>query len=114
MMDGVEAALDPPVGARGRLTCMVIVAEALLEANLIRDLQACGAVGWTITASRGHGPRNRRVSEVEGGNIRIETLVPDATAERIWRVLETDYFMSYAITAWSYGAEVARMDRYAH
>ena len=58
--------------------CFVIVAESLLEARLLDGLATCGAHGWTVTAARGQGPRNRRVSEVEGGNIRVETLVSDA------------------------------------
>ena len=99
--------------ASGTVTCVVIVAESVLEANLLRDLSACGALGWTITASRGHGPRNRRVSEVEGGNVRIETLVSASVADRIWDLLERDYFANYAITAWAHEVSVARTERYA-
>lgn len=96
----------------GTVTCVVIVAESILEGHLVRDLAECGALGWTITASRGHGPRNRRVSEVEGGNIRLETLVSPDVAARIWDRLEQSYFANYAITAWQYDVTVARMDRY--
>lgn len=99
-------------GMEGTVTCVVVVAEAVLEPGLLADLEHCGARGWTITASRGHGPRNRRVSEVEGGNIRIETLVSPETAARIWERLEDRYFQHYAITAWQYDVHVARMDRY--
>lgn len=97
---------------RGTVTCMVIVAESVLEQPLLRDLSACGALGWTITASRGRGPRNRRVSELEGGSIRVETLVSPAVAERIWDILEERYFASYAITAWQQPVTVARSARY--
>lgn len=96
----------------GQVTCMVIVAESLLEPSLLRDLAACGARGWTITPSRGHGPRNRRVSEIEGGNVRIETLVSAEVADRIWAVLEQDYFTNYAIAAWHHEVRVARTERY--
>lgn len=102
-----------PMDVSGTVTCVVIVAESVLEANLLRDLAACGARGWTITASRGHGPRNRRVSEVEGGNVRIETLVSADVASRIWEALQRDYFANYAITAWEYEVSVARTERYA-
>ena len=101
-----------PVDASGKVTCLVIVAESVLESNLLRDIGACGARGWTITASRGHGPRNRRVSEVEGGNVRIETLVSSEVATRIWELLERDYFANYAITAWAHEVAVARTERY--
>jgi hypothetical protein len=96
----------------GTVTCMTIVAEAVLEPGLLRDLASCGALGWTVTASRGHGPRNRRVSELEGGNIRVETLVSPAVAELIWEVLEERYFASYAIAAWQHEVVVARTERY--
>lgn len=96
----------------GTVTCVVIVAESILEQNLLRDLTACGALGWTVTASRGHGPRNRRVSELEGGNIRVETLVSAEVADRIWGVLENHYFTDYALAAWQYEVQVARPERY--
>lgn len=92
--------------------CFVIVAESLLEARLLDGLAKCGARGWTITAARGQGPRNRRVSEVEGGNIRVETLVSPATAERIWDLLTSDYFPNYAVAAWTSAVNVARHERY--
>jgi nitrogen regulatory protein P-II 2 len=98
--------------AHGTVTCVVIVAESILEQNLLRDLTACGALGWTVTASRGHGPRNRRVSELEGGNIRVETLVSHEVALRIWDVLERSYFTDYALAAWQYDVHVARPERY--
>ena len=98
--------------AHGTVTCMVIVAESVLEQGLLRDLTACGALGWTVTPSRGNGPRNRRVSELEGGNIRVETLVSPEVAQRIWEVLEDRYFTDYALAAWQCEVQVARTERY--
>lgn len=95
-----------------RVSCFVIVAESLLEPRLLDALQGCGARGWTVTAARGRGPRNRRVSEVEGGNIRVETLVSSDTAARIWSMLSTDYFPHYAVTAWNFEVVVDRGERY--
>lgn len=112
MMSGPDPARKEDDMTRGTVTCMVIVAESVLEQALLRDLSSCGALGWTVTASRGHGPRNRRVSELEGGNIRVETLVSAAVAERIWDVLEIRYFTSYAIAAWQHEVVVARSERY--
>jgi nitrogen regulatory protein P-II 2 len=97
----------------GKVVCVVIVAESILEARLVRDLESCGAVGWTVGATWGHGPRDRKVSDLEGGSIRIETLVSQDVAQRIWAVLADDYFADYALTAWSYDVNVARLDRYA-
>jgi hypothetical protein len=112
MMSSPGPAREETGMSHGTVTCMVIVAESVLEQGLLRDLTACGALGWTVTASRGHGPRNRRVSELEGGNIRVETLVSAAVAQRIWDVLEERYFASYAIAAWQHEVVVARSERY--
>jgi len=92
--------------------CVVIVAESILESRLVDDLKAAGALGWTITAARGQGPRERRVSEIEGGNVRVETLVSPKVAARIWELLSADYFSDYAIAAWTHEVQVARLERY--
>lgn len=98
---------------RTRMKCLTIVIESLIEQRLADDLRACGARGWTITPARGVGPRNRRVSELEGGNSKIEVIVDDSVCERIWVMLERDYFPNYAVTAWLSDVEVARPERYA-
>lgn len=100
------------MNANPNLQCVVIVTESVIEGRLLRDLERCGARGWTITAARGQGPAHQRLSDVEGGHIRIETLVSDDVAERIWSVLGAEYFRDYAITAWSYDVQVQRADRY--
>lgn len=94
------------------VTCITIVAESVLESRLLGDLDNAGARGWTITPARGHGPRGRRVSEIEGGNVRVEVLVSEAVAARIWQVLEDKYFPHYAIAAWASAVAVVRAERY--
>lgn len=98
---------------RSTVVCVTIVTESIVEARLVRDLRECGARGWTITPARGEGPRDRRVSDVDGGAIRVETLVSPATAEKIWERLADTYFADYAVTAWSHEVNVARLERYA-
>jgi nitrogen regulatory protein P-II 2 len=95
------------------VTCLTIVAEAILEQRLVNDMQASGARGWTVTPARGKGPRDRRISEIDGGNIRVEVLASPDVIDRIWQYLEDDYFPNYAITAWSQKVQVARASRYA-
>lgn len=103
---------DDTVAGRGSVVCVTIVAESILESRLIEDLRAAGALGWTITSAHGEGPRGRRVSDFEGGNVRVETLVAEGVAERIWMMLADAYFPNYAITAWTYDVQVARPGRY--
>ena len=90
----------------------VIVAEAIVEPRLLDDLVACGVRGWTLTPAQGQGPRNRGVSEIEGGSIRLDVLASDAVVDRIWQMLDSDYFHDYAVSAWSYPVRVMRIDRY--
>lgn len=103
---------DEAIAHRGSVVCVTIVAESILEARLVDDLRAAGALGWTITSAHGEGPRGRRVSDFEGGNVRVETLVAEDVAERIWSRLAEAYFPNYAITAWTYNVQVARPGRY--
>ena len=95
------------------VTCITIVSESVLESRLLGDLTSAGARGWTVTTARGHGPRGRRVSEIEGGNIRVEVLVSESVAAQIWLLLEEKYFPHYAIAAWANEVGVIRADRYS-
>lgn len=98
---------------RATVQLVTIVVEAVLEDRLVRDLQTAGASGWTITVARGAGPRGRRVGDLEGGNIRVEVVCAEATADAIMERLTADYFPHYAAIAWVAAVEVARGDRYA-
>lgn len=97
----------------GSVTCLTIVAESVLEERLLGVIEACGARGWTVSMAQGHGPSHHGVSGIEGGNVRIETLVTESVADRIWVALEQDYFPHYAVSAWAYDVRVARMARYS-
>ena len=56
------------------VVCLTIVAEAVVEARLLRDLETAGVRGWTLTSGRGRGASQIDASEWEGPNVRIETL----------------------------------------
>lgn len=101
------------MGESGSVTCLTIVAESVLEERLLGVIEDCGARGWTVSMAQGHGPSHHGVSGIEGGNVRIETLVADDVAGRIWSALETDFFPHYAVSAWAYDVRVARLARYA-
>ena len=108
----MESKNDDASAGGGSVVCVTIVAESILESRLVDDLRAAGALGWTISSAHGEGPRGRRVSDLEGGNVRVETLVSEDVAERIWARLAEAYFPNYAITAWTHDVHVARPDRY--
>ena len=97
----------------GPVILVTVVAEAVVEHRLVRDLAACGARGWTICDARGQGSRGVRADEFEGSNIRLDTLVSPEVADQLMEVLARDYFPKYAVVAWTTPAQVVRPGKYA-
>ena len=91
---------------------LTVVAEAAIEHRLIKDIEKLGAKGFTVSQAHGKGPRNQRTGDLEGGNIRLETVVSKDVLEGILEVLETNYFPHYACSAWVSQVEVVRDERY--
>lgn len=91
---------------------MTLVIEASLAHRLEEDILECGAKGFTSSIAHGEGPRNQRSSDIEGGNVRIETVVSEEVLEKILEKLRTDYFPLYAISCWVSDVEVVREQRY--
>ena len=89
-----------------------IVAERLLEDRLVAAIREAGAKGYTIVDARGEGSRGVRASEFEGLNIKLETLVPEETAEQILEHLAKHYFARYAVVAYVEQVYVVRGDKY--
>jgi nitrogen regulatory protein PII len=92
---------------------VTIVAEALLEDRMLRELRALGARGFTIGEVRGEGSRGIRAVDWEGRNVRIETIVAPAVADRILEHVAANYFEDYAVIAWVDDVGVVRGDKYA-
>ena len=93
--------------------CLVtIIAEAVLKERLIQDLRHAGARGYTITDAEGEGARQRRVGEILGANIRLETIVSPEVADRLLQVISTEYFDRYAIIAYLSTVSVIRGEKY--
>lgn len=95
------------------LQLVTVVAEAFLEHRLVRDVEAAGARGWTVTEARGRGTRHVRATEFEGSHLRLETLVSPEVAERLLEVFARDYFPHYAVVAFVSEVQVVRGDKYA-
>ena len=91
---------------------MTLVIEASLSHRLEEDIIECGAKGFTSSIAHGTGPRNQRSSDIEGGNVRIETVVSEGVLENILEKLKSDYFPLYAVSCWVSDVEVVRDDRY--
>jgi nitrogen regulatory protein P-II 2 len=91
---------------------VTIVAEAILEPQLIREIRELGARGYTMSKTHGEGSRGVRASEWEGGNVKIEAIVGESVAERILAHVAETYFMHYAVIAYVTDVGVVRGDKY--
>ena len=91
---------------------LTIVSEVTIENRLLKDLERLGAKGYTVSTAHGKGPRDQRTGDLEGGNIRIETVVNNEVLEQILEILERNYFPHYACTTWVSQVEVVRDERY--
>ncbi len=91
---------------------VTIVAEAVLEARLLRELKGLGARGYTLTEVRGEGSRGVRASDLGAGNIQIDVLVGEEVCEKILAHVAERYFRHYAVVAWVTEVGVVRGDKY--
>jgi nitrogen regulatory protein P-II 2 len=94
------------------LKSVTIVAEAVLEDRLLRQIHELGARGHTLSEVRGEGSRGVRASEWVGKNIKVQTIVSAEVADRILSLLAAEYFPHYAVIAYVETVEVVRGDKY--
>lgn len=95
------------------LRLLTIVAEAVLEDQLVRAVHAAGATGHTVTTGHGAGSRGVRTGLAGDGNVRIEIVVTPDVAAAVFDLLAEKYFPHYAVIAWQTEVEVLRGDKFA-
>lgn len=92
---------------------LTIVCEAALEETLLREIEALGARGYTVTDARGKGGRGRR--DATWGplaNIRVEVLCTAETALAISAALRERYYDNYSMILFVADVEVLRPDKF--
>lgn len=94
------------------LCLLTVIAESVLKKRLIHDVREAGARGYTIIDVEGEGTRQRRVGEILGANIRLETIVSPEVAERLLHVISSEYFERYAVIAYLSTVSVIRGEKY--
>lgn len=100
-----------PLSARKLVT---IVCEAELENDLVRDLQALEAKGYTITDARGRGARGvRDATWTSGANIRVEVLCDERIAAAIVKHLAHRYYADYAMVMFVSDVAVLRPEKFS-
>ena len=94
------------------LRLVTIIAEPILEADLVQMVREQGAKGYSLSRVEGAGMREQRLGSLEGPNIRIETLVAPAVADKIMAKLQDEFFPRYALIAYLLDAQVVRGEKY--
>lgn len=94
------------------LCLLTIIAESVLKERLVHDLRSVGARGYTLTDAEGEGSRQRRVGEIFGANIRIESIVSPEVADRLLQLISNEYFDRFAVIAYLSTVSVIRGEKY--
>lgn len=92
---------------------ITVVTEAVIEAQICRELLDLGATGYTVTEARGSGSRGvRSAGWASSGNIRIEVICTEDVATRIIQHLRTRYYEDYAMVLFETDVGVLRPDKF--
>jgi predicted nuclease with RNAse H fold len=94
-------------------TLLVIVAEAALEKNLVRDARERGAQGWTIGEVHGTSLEGVREGAWEADRtIELKLICEAAVADAIAEHVITAYAKHYAVAIYFNEVKVLRPQRY--
>lgn len=103
----------PGESAGERRKLLTIVTEAVLEDPICRELIELGATGYTVTDARGSGSRGvRDAGWSSAGNVRIEVVCGERTAERIADTLQARYYPDYAMIVFISDVAVLRPGKF--
>lgn len=95
------------------LKLVTIVTEAVIERELVQELNRLGISGYTITDARGKGHRGVRDTGWEhGANIRLEIVCEGRLAKAIADCLKERYYENYAMTLFISDVEVLRPEKF--
>lgn len=93
---------------------LTIITETVLESRLIDALEQCGAPGYTITDVRGKGDRGvRSAGWDQSGNIRVDVVCDEATANRALEHVRERFYENYAMIATLSPVEVLRPEKFS-
>ncbi len=92
---------------------VTIITELSLETTLIREIEQCGATGYTITNARGKGSRGERDAEWDADrNIRVEIVCNAKVAEAINYMLQEKYYDHFAMVSFTQDVSVLRANKF--
>lgn len=94
-------------------TLLVIVAEAALEKNLVRDVRQLGAQGWTLTDVSGAGRGGVREGAWEADRtIELKVICDEAVADAIAAHVLGTYAPHYSVAMYFSTVAVLRPERF--
>lgn len=91
---------------------ITIISLDVLEERLISDLKVLGVKGYTISEAHGEGLSQRRDDSWDGRNIRIEILASSETTEKVFALLQKEYFPKYKMIAFNQTVKVLRKEKF--
>lgn len=101
------------MNAKHPKTLLVIVAEAVLEKNLIRDARQHGAQGWTVTEVHGAGREGVREGAWEADRtIELKLICDAAVADAIADHVLATYAPHYSVAMYFAAVSVLRPERF--
>jgi nitrogen regulatory protein P-II 2 len=94
-------------------TLLVIVAEAVLEKNLVRDARQHGAQGWTVSEVHGAGREGVREGAWEADRtIELKVICDESVADAIADHVLTHYAPNYSVAMYFSTVQVLRPERF--
>lgn len=92
---------------------LVIIAEAALEKQLIRDARQFGAHGYTLYDVRGGGERGERSAEWDADRlVEMKVICDDAVAAQLAQHVLAQYAPNYAVTLFTADVGVFRPQKF--
>lgn len=94
-------------------TLLVIVAEAALEKNLLRDARGHGAQGWTVSEVHGAGREGVREGAWEADRtIELKVICDDTVADTLAEHVVRTYAQNYSVALYFSSVSVLRPERF--
>jgi len=94
-------------------TLLVIVAEAVLEKNLVRDARQHGAQGWTVSEAHGASLEGVREGDWEADRtIELKIICSEKVADAFSEHVLTTYAPHYSVALYFSPVQVLRPQRY--
>jgi hypothetical protein len=94
-------------------TLLVIVTEAVLEKNLVRDARRLGAQSWVVAEVHGAGREGVREGVWDADRtIELKLLCDDTVADAIAQEVVATYAPNYSMALYFSQVQVLRPERY--